>query len=415
VTSRRFLVTWSVALVAILATVVAVNTVVDPYDRFGWQRISGINLLKPAVKNHSALTKAYQVERARPVTAVLGTSRAYLGIDAGSPAWPRSFNPVYNYGLPGTTMGRSLLRELWQAWGTGRLRHVVAILDFPAFFAPDPPVGDDEDQRRLMFLDSGAPNNGRQAQRLDDAFLSTFSLAALADSVTTILSQGGGDRVLNLRVDGTSTEADFLAAARAEGMNAVFAQKDEFNLSRIPGFQRLLADWQEPMPNMDIIQEMIKFCRDHDVTLMLILAASHVDELEIYRRAGLWPRVEQIKVDLAAIVAEADSDTVTVWDFVEYAPYTTEKLPPAGDIVTSSRWFWEPVHFKRALGEVMLRRVFAGTPDDFGARLTPATVEARNQFVRDQQRRFIGWHLACELKVQEKCAPPPDASAEASR
>lgn len=415
VSSRRFLVIWSVALVAILAIVVAVNTVVDPYDRFGWQRISGVNLLKPAVKNHSALTKAYQVERARPVTAVLGTSRAYLGIDAGSPCWPRSFHPVYNYGLPGTTMGRSLLRELWQAWGTGRLRHVVAILDFPAFFAPDPPVGDDEDQRRLMFLDDGALNNGLQAQRLDDAFLATFSLAAFTDSVTTILSQGGGDRILDLRPDGTSTEADFLTAARAEGMNAVFAQKDEFNLSRIAGFQRLLVNWREPMPNMDVIREIIGFCRDHDVTLILILAASHADELEIYRRAGLWPRVEQVKMDLATIVAEAHSDTVTVWDFVEYASYTTEKLPPAGDTVTSLRWFWEPVHFKRALGEVMLRRVFAGTPDGFGARLTPATVGSRNDVVRDQQRQFAGWHLACELKLREKCAPPPDASAEASR
>jgi hypothetical protein len=54
-------------------------------------------------------------------------------MDSGSEQFPASFDPVYNYGLPGTTMGRSLLRELSQAWGTGRLRHVVAILDFPAF------------------------------------------------------------------------------------------------------------------------------------------------------------------------------------------------------------------------------------------------------------------------------------------
>src|SRR6202453_5189902 len=129
----RFLVIWSVALLVILAMVSAMNAVVNPYDRFAWRRIPGVNVLKPAVKNHAALTKTYQVERARPVTAVLGTSRAYLGIDAGSAQFPDSFHPVYNYGLPGTTMGRSLLRELSHAWGTGRLRHVVAILDFPAF------------------------------------------------------------------------------------------------------------------------------------------------------------------------------------------------------------------------------------------------------------------------------------------
>jgi hypothetical protein len=92
----RFLMIWLVSVVAILAMVCAVNALVNPYDRFAWQRIPGINIRKPAVKNHAALTKAYQVERAGPVTVVIGTSRAYLGIDAGGAQWPESFQPVYN-------------------------------------------------------------------------------------------------------------------------------------------------------------------------------------------------------------------------------------------------------------------------------------------------------------------------------
>jgi hypothetical protein len=73
------------------------------------------------------------------------------------------------------------------------------------------------------------------------------------------------------------------------------------------------------------------------------------------------------------------------------------------------------VHFKKALGDLMLRRVFSGVPDDFGARLTADTVAAPNDLVREQQRAFAGWHLACELKAQNKCNAPPDTSAEASR
>ena len=38
-----------------------------------------------------------------------------------------------------------------------------------------------------------------------------------------------------------------------------------------------------------------------------------------------------------------------------------ERLPPRGDRVTNLQWFWEPVHFKRALGDIMLHRVFLGT------------------------------------------------------
>jgi len=411
----RFLTIWSIALVTVLVLVAGLNTAVNPYDLFPWRRIPGINVLKPAIKNHAALTKAYQIERVRPVTVVLGTSRAYLGIDSASAAWPSTYRPVYNYGLPGTTMGRSMLRELREAWSTGNVRHAVAFLDFPAFFAPDPPARGEEDELRLMYLDDGAPNPNWRMQRLNDTFLSVFTLSALTDSVTTILSQRGGDRVLDLRPDGTSTDADFANAARAEGMNAVFAQKDEYDLARLPIFQRILADWRGPMPNMDIIREMIRFCQVHDISLTLILGSSHADGMEIYRRAGFWPRIEQIKVDLAALVTEANSETITAWDFLEYAPYTTERLPPRGDRVTNLQWFWEPVHFKRALGDIMLHRVFLGTPADFGAPLTTATVDARNQAVREQQRAFIGWHLACESNQQAKCTPAADLSAEAAR
>ena len=245
----RFLLTWSVTLAAILASAAAVNLIVNPYDLFAWARIPGINVLKPAIKNHAALTKAYQVERARPVTAVLGTSRVYLGIDAASRTGRNHSAQCYNYGLPGTNMSRSLLRELRQAWGTGRLRHVVAFLDVPAFLEPDPPVHGEADELRLMFRDDGVPNDLMREQRLDDAFLSVFTMAALTDSFATILAQRGGDRVLDLRADGTSTDADFANAARAEGMNAVFAQKDEYDLARIPLFKRVLSDWHGPMPN----------------------------------------------------------------------------------------------------------------------------------------------------------------------
>jgi len=125
--------------------------------------------------------------------------------------------------------------------------------------------------------------------------------------------------------------------------------------------------------------------------------------------------VEQIKVDLAALIAKAHSDSITAWDFVEYSPYTTERVPPPGDLVTKMKWFWETSHFQRALGDIMLHRVFEGTPADFGVPLTAATVEARNQSVRDQQRAYIGWQLACETNRQVSCSAPLGASAEAAR
>lgn len=412
---RRFLLLWAVALGAILAVIAGFNCAINPYEVFAWQRIPGINEFKPGTRNHVALAKAYQVERARPVTVILGTSRAYLAMDAASPLWPQADRPVYNYGTPGSNMSEVLFRELQQAWAAGRLRHAVAILDVPAFLTPDPPLGRGPDEKRLRFLDDGAPNPERPGQYLSDAFLSVLTMGALIDSVHTVLARHGGETVLDLWPDGTANAADFIDVARAEGMNALFTQKDQYDLSRVAGFSRVLADWPGAMPNIGILHAMIGFCLQHDITLTLILGASHVDQMEIYRQAGLWPYVEKLKVDLAQLVADAHSDSITAWDFVEYAPYTTETVPPQGDRVTRLRWFWEPVHFQRALGEVMLQRVFLGTPADFGAQLTLATVDARNRFVREQQRAFSGWRLACEDNRRERCKPPAQIAAEALR
>jgi len=411
----RFLLLWAAALVAMLALVAGFNAAINPYELFAWQRFPGINEYKPGTRNHVTLAKAYQVERARPVTVILGTSRAYLAMDAASPVWPGADRPVYNYGTPGSNMSEVLFRELQQAWATGRLRHAVAILDVPAFLTPDPPLSRGPDEKRLRLLDDGTPNPDRHAQYLSDAFLSVLTMGALVDSVHTVLARHGGDTVLDLRPDGTATAADFIDVARAEGMNALFTQKDQYDLSRVAGFRRVLADWHGPMPNIGILRGMIQFCLQRNISLTLMLGASHADQMEIYRQAGLWPYIEKLKVDLAQLVADAHSDSISAWDFVEYAPYTTETVPPQGDRVTRLRWFWEPVHFQRALGEIMLQRVFLGTPADFGAPLTLATVDARNQFVRDQQRAYSGWRLACEDNRQERCKPPAAIAAEASR
>ena len=74
----RFLLMWAVALLALLALVAGFNAVINPYEVFAWQRIPWLNEYKPGTRNHVALAKAYQVERARPVTVILGTSRVYL-------------------------------------------------------------------------------------------------------------------------------------------------------------------------------------------------------------------------------------------------------------------------------------------------------------------------------------------------
>lgn len=407
----RFVLAWLGALLMLAVLVSGFNALIDPYDLFGSPRRPGINQFKPAAKNHSMLAKTYQVERFHPATVLLGPSRVHIGISAHSTAWPAAMQPIYNYGIPGWSGTYTSFRCLQEAAATAPLQNAVVFIDFQAMFTPEASaVVAEEDQRRMLVREDDSPNPLRTGQRLKDAFLALFTMGALADSAATILEQRAAV-VLDLPPDGSSTEADFIDAARADGMYDLFAQKDSTEADRASGLARAMAGLKGDLPNMDLVARMIAFSRDHGIKLTMVLSPSHADALELYWRDGLWPRLEQFKTQMAVTVAREGRGAVPLWDFTEYSPWTTEPVPAAGDRRTETQWFWEPTHFKKTLGELMIRRIFDGDPTPFGIALTPENVAARNAAVRQQRAALVcrsGRKMLTSLPD-----PPPDGCTDA--
>jgi hypothetical protein len=149
-----------------------------------------------------------------------------------------------------------------------------------------------------------------------------------------------------------------------------------------------MAAWAGELPDLDIIRRIIALARANHVRLTLVITPHHGDTLEIYWRLGLWPRVEQLKAELAAMMAPQD-DAVTLWDFMDYSAFSTETIPAAGDRGTPTHWFWEPTHFKKQLGAIMVQRMFGQGAPEFGARLTPGNVAERNAQVRSQRQARV--------------------------
>jgi hypothetical protein len=385
---RSFLRTWITTLLVLALAVVSLNLLVDPYDVFGTPRIAGISLLKPGPKNHALLAKTYQEGRVHPVTVLIGSSSTHIGFDAGASTWPRSMEPVYNYGIPGGYATSTSLYTLQEAIQNGGVKNAVVSLDFQNFFVPEGPPGPlDDDGRRYHLLPDGQPNPYRQLQVGSDMFLSLATMGALIDSVTTIIGQRNPG-LLNLMPNGSSTESDFVDAARTDGIHDLFAQKDDFEVERAAGLKQVLTNWKGPLPNLDIIRHIIALARAHDVKLTLVITPHHADALEIYWRLGLWPRVEQLKTELAQVASENGAN-VPLWDFMDYSHFGTETIPPAGDRHTQIEWFWEPTHFKKQLGAIMIGNMFDEGSLPFGVKLTPENVAARNAQVRAQRQERV--------------------------
>jgi hypothetical protein len=384
----RFIRIWLASLAVLAAAVAGINLLVDPYDVFGTPRIPGISLLKPAAKNHAMLAKTYQIARAHPVTVLIGSSSTHIGIDADDPAWPPDMRPVYNYGIPGGYATSASLRTLQEAIALGGVKYAFVFLDFQNFFVPERPAASPtEDERRFHLLPGGAANPDRAGQAAADRFLSLATMGAFVDSVATVLGQRN-PALLNLAPDGSSNEADFSNAARTDGLYDLFAQKDAFELERAEALAHAMAGWSGPLHNLDIVARMIDLARAHGVKLTLVITPHHADALDLYWRIGLWPRVEQLKTELAGVAASRDPG-VTVWDFMDYSPFSTEPVPRPGDRQTAAGWFWEPTHFRKQLGHIMIEEIVAAQATRFGAILTPDTVAARNRMVRAQRQAAV--------------------------
>jgi hypothetical protein len=79
------------------------------------------------------------------------------------------------------------------------------------------------------------------------------------------------------------------------------------------------------------------------------------------------------------------------------------------------RWHWEPGHFKKELGDLVLDRILdvpapADTPvEDFGIKLTPANIESHLAGVRSHRDRYLPV-LRPFIDLLNERAPTPDPS-----
>lgn len=386
----RFCAVWLVSLAIVLGLVAAFNAAVDPYDVFGTPRIAGLNRVKSQTLLQTRLAKVYQIARVHPKTVLIGTSRVDMGLDPQSQVWPASMQPVYDMGLPGMNLSGSYL-ALRNAVAAGGVRSVLVMLDFEYFFFPDPPPDSGalgEYARRLAVTSTGAPNPLRFRQRLQDMFFSTLTRGAVQDSVATVLAQYQSDPP-DLAPDGATNEAGFRNAIKSDGAQALFMQKEVEYAALATRAASALSKWNGPMPNLDYVRRIIALCHARGIALTLAIPPYHADLLDIFANAGLWNRFEQWKSELVDVVAQGGDPSVKLWDFSGYDSYTTEDVPAAGNRGDSLRWFWEPAHFKKALGDVMLRRMLDGTPADFGVELTPQTLPGQLARIRAERKDYI--------------------------
>lgn len=390
---RGYLFSYAVTLVVLAFALVLFTIVVDPYRMYGTPPLPGITELKPRVYERAALAKARQLERAAAETIVLGNSRAEIGFDPDSPHWPDDARPVFNAALAGRGLFMSV-RMLQHAIAVHRPEMVVIGLDFPDFLVapsdgPPPVVGADE--RRLLVDRNGRPNPERAQQRWRDRFNTTLTIDAITDSFATIIGQHSATAV-TMTPAGFNPLNNYRLEVERNGHSRLFSQKNRTYARQYANSSR--PDFTDLDHNAAFraLKSLLRITAEHDIRTILFIHPYHAQYLEILNEAGFWDSFEAWKrsiVHLLAAETATRSVPVKLIDFSGYSRFTTEPVPPPGDTQTEMRWYWESGHYKSALGDRMLARIF-GSETGFGKVLNETNIEQALLEIRRRRAAFLG-------------------------
>ena len=404
---KRYLLFWLSFTALLLIVVAAFNFAVDPYGLFRFIDRDGFNKIKPAASNQGAMVKAYQTLRIQPGALVLGNSRAEMGFDPNHPAWPDAARPVLNLALPGTgtdTTEKYLQHVIINAdknstpmpktlvWG-------IDLMDFLVDSELNGTLDTETLKESRLFNYADKPSIYKKwLVKSKDYLQSTFTLAAFLDSMETIASQGN-PYAINLTSQGFNPMQNYKKLVQVEGYANLFKAKDQTNINLYQNLPKSIFDSSgTSSPRLKNLENILNFCRQHGISVHLVVYPYHARLLETIRVTGHWQDFEEWKRTLAEIVEKESkaypSFSVDLWDFSGFDRYSTESVPPEGDRKTETQWYWEAGHFKSELGGKILDRIFdsSNADGDWGVLLTPATVEAHLSDLRIQAQAYRHRH-----------------------
>lgn len=374
-------------IAGLTAASIALTTYADPYRLFG--RNSLAVAVKPRIYQRAMMAKTYQIERVRPRTILLGNSRTEIGIDPASDVWPSHFRPVFNAALA----GRDLLtawRILQDDFAISPPRAIVLEADFFDFLsnAPDPmPSGDD---RRFLVDHRGAHNPERQVQELMDIYNGTLSIDAVWDSIVTLFNQANQASVTMTPL-GFNPLRQYQNDVHTIGYRGMFEHEWRMYAKKFPQYPHPNFKQPEQMIEFHYLSKICDIAREKQTRLVIFVPPYHESLLGYIRAAGLWPSFEAWKRALVQTVEGCDNRVsepaphiVRLIDFSGYNQFTEEPVPQRTGNKVQMRWYWEPGHFKPALGDHILRQILArGAVPRFGTELDSSSIEAALSTIRE--------------------------------
>lgn len=376
-----YLVTFVLSLFSLIAVF---NYIVDPYGIYRFVEIEGFNKVKPSIYLNDARAKIQKIKIVQPQAIILGSSRSEIALDPDHKAWSSNASPHYNMAAPYTSMLQA--KNIFDYANSIRpLKQVVLGLDLGMFRA----------KRRSVKKNVPGPVNTFKDKNANFPYpiYNLFSFDSTLASFNTLFNQDIATRQHHSKKM-SQRDAERFGAGETYLYNGrrlsdrikqniqQFGQKryiqrilERYKRSRIYQVRRLEDYFYyhgETSSSMfvafkNLLIESIKA----DIDIKLFISPVHIKQYEISRNSNASLLYDMWKGILVSIVNEVNqffpnNKPVLLWDFSGYNQFTTEKLPSNDKEIM--QWYWEPSHYKKELGDIILQTILTGKPeyDDFG-------------------------------------------------
>jgi hypothetical protein len=382
--AARYLLMMLAGALAAAASTAAVVWVMDPLGIYGSHRIEGVNALKPALKTRSRIFKTVEAASGRWEALIVGTSRADSAIDPHHAFFGGA--RCFNAAMSGQSLSESLAL-VRAAAQDGKLRHVLAVLDFEV----------------ANGYYEGAPDfvaaNYRPWRRITLA----MNMQMLALAAEMPLMQ---EREVVLRDDALwLPDGRYVYPPPRNGHRAatLWSEAEYIQKSFFRGPERRFALATAASQPLEAVRELVRLAHARRIELTLAMSPVHARQLETIAAAGLGGASEDWKRSLVAINEEearlAGRKPFPLWDFWAYNAVTTEAFPALGD-PRPMRWHFESSHYTPATGELMLERMAGRGPRDFGTILDSSNIEAQIGAMRNARLQWRAGNPADVAEVE---------------
>ncbi len=348
-TPNGYLRVLSGVLFGLIVLVAALNVVVDPYLA---HRLVDLEDLRPyRVRLISRVAKAEMLERADCEVAIIGTSRAQIGLDPEYAGW--GGESVCNLALAGA--GLTELEHVFDhALAHPGIEHIVfevdrfdrrpAHEDFP-FSRFNPGLNELEYAASLLF--------GASATRASYRALRDLRRERRAPNTARGLTRPDWPRQR-----GSVREAFLWALGK--GRSAAPANESDYD-SR--GAERIAV--------------LVARARTRGVAVSLVVMPRHALSIAFERERYGAAHQDEWRRDLVLALDGLGERPAALWDFMSADGRAAEPVPMSeGATQDEMRWHWDAVHVRREFGNLLIDRILSDQAENPG--LLGAALDARN-------------------------------------